>query len=283
MFVRSAGGELWLLGSYDDAPAVWSSPDGAVWQRHDLPVSEEAQGQATNLVAHDDIVLVAGWDKPAQTETPAPAGPQLFTWTRDDGGFSAAANPPLCLQDAVSAAFVSGRPKTLVASTRGFVAGMPAGFSSSGPGTTELHFSTDGVTWGDTTLAMPAGFHVDDLAVAGTTYVAEITVGERDSVWVGADLGSWDEVPAPGQILGIDCGPDACAVLAEDAGTISVWYSSDGRAWNRSAPVLTLGADANMRRRGFVVGDGVAAVWGQTVSPDTIAPPRLWIGDIDDG
>ncbi|NNJ48504.1 MAG: hypothetical protein HKP18_11825 [Acidimicrobiia bacterium] len=276
--LASGSETLWLGGSADGAPAVWSSPDGSAWQLHQLPVAPDFAGPAfaTEIVVSSDRTLVLA---PSSGDRPmGPDNPPLV-WVGDESGFESVDNPHESMLDAASASGVFGEPTTVVGDEAGFVAGLGAGPFPYTPSATSWFRSGDGIVWNEVQPSS-GDTRVRGLARLGTRYLALTESGGSESVRWSEDLAGWTELGIPGLIYGVECGRSGCAVLALEGGSYGLWLSVDGLVWDGPVPLVEFEEMGDVNGRQLVVGEGLVAVWMQPGIAETIPDTRIWIGEV---
>jgi len=263
-YLASAGGRLYLVGSIaglggSSSTEVWSSADGASWERVSKPGTFEKYGpgffpQGFSGDGQGGLVVVGG----------VAGGP---AWHSSDGRTWTPAQfetPALARMAAVAA-----RPGAIVAIGDRQVP-VNGGATVSGQTANQMYawFSAEGNTWSPVVLPDSLGYVPRAITAwkGGFAAVAdkEVAAAWASSVWTSADGRTWEKAP---QELAFS--PIAMVALGDRVVTVGArldsklgmvpasWSSTDGRKWTEST------ASARDRATMFddvaVVGDTLVA------------------------
>ena len=283
--VVNGGGQLVAVGGIPDptktgpfgdpvwgSAAVWTSADGASWQRLADDPSFAGAG-AVNVAVNGDTVLVLGmqpgsladslgvraWDTHAEP-------PTFRAWLVDAGQICAGCLPPSSgspWQPVDIAAPEGGEAHAYFASITaggpGFV--LVGGVYSNSPSAASglvtpvgavVATSADGSAWSFTNPASPelAGGSMQSVAAGPSGLVAVGDTGLQPTVWTSVDGRSWvrsiGAIASPGaSVRSVAAGPGGFVAVGDEAGSASSWVSADGQSW-QAAPVSPALADARM-------------------------------------
>jgi predicted anti-sigma-YlaC factor YlaD len=323
--VVDSGGQLVAVGGIPDparkgpfgdpvwgSAAVWTSADGASWQRLANDPSFTEAG-AVNVAVNGSTLLVLGMQPGSLADSlgvrvwDAHAAPPTFrAWLADARQICAGCLPPSSGSPwqpvdivapegggthAFFAAITTGGP--------GFV--LVGGLYATSAGTTSgvvtpigavVATSADGSTWTFTDATSPdlAGGSMQGVAAGPSGLVAVGDTGLKPTVWTSVDGQTWvrnlESIASPGASMrSIAAGPDGFVAVGDSGGSARSWVSTDGRAW-QAAPVSATLANARMihvTRLGseFVATgqsqDGTGVAWH---SPDGRTWSRLDIASV---
>ncbi len=229
---------LVAVGSIDDRPASWTSPDGLTWTAHSDAFPVPAPGtddiEVTEVIATDDGWLAVGRRDPQCFVNCGLEPIRAYVWTSKDGARWTK------LEDQPSLA--GGGMSAVARSDGGYVAaGNAAGHAA-------IWTSPDGVTWtrvahdpmfGDETAL---GTQATGVA-AGDGGVAAVGIsagegGRGARAWWSADGTTWSEASIEsatgGQLFSVTATPRGFLAVGPSGGASclgGIWDSADGRAW----------------------------------------------------
>ncbi len=267
-YLASAGGRLYLVGSIavmggSSATEVWSSADGARWQRvaESGAFDKSGSGVAAAGISDDGnggLVVVGSIGSTAPMAWHSPDG---RTWTQADVG--AAGSGELKR--------VAARPGAIVA-FGDWMAPVSVGGTANGQRANQLGvwFSANGNTWGQVVLPDSVGYTPSALTAwkGGFAAVAQKGTGALvSSIWTSTDGRTWEKTSS--DLVGF--GATAMAALGDRVVAVgsrldqsvklglfpASWSSADGRTWTESS-VFT--------RDPAVMFDDVTAVGGTLVA-----------------
>jgi hypothetical protein len=277
--------EAWSVGMEANA-AVWTSPDGLVWQRvpHDEAVFGGPDNQVMQAVAAGGPGLVAvGYDESGGDRDAA-------VWTSVDGLNWTRVPHDEAVFGGSGAQWLSG----VAAGGPGVVA---VGYDASAQGG-PVWTSVDGLTWTQVPYdeAVFGGLQLEGVAVAGPGLVAvgsDSSGGDPDAaVITSADGLVWHRVPHDERVFGGPSWQQMYGVAAVESGVVAVghdrsgddwnaavWASADGLTWMRTYGEDFRGWYDQGIRQVVARGPGVIAVGyadGQGIYEETNA--AVWVG-----
>ncbi len=249
--VTAEGGRFYALGRTDESAAIWSSADGASWQRVDLP---DPADRGEGFVYVDELATSAGGELVAIGSTGLNDALRVAVWTSADGGatwtetdtrgFGAAA---------YNVHDVTNGPSGLVAFSHQFGAGTGSAWRSDDAGQTwaEHRPPGDGIGLG-VTVGTGRGYLIGGQVGADTE-------APSPRIWYSNDAMTWTQASLEGsggrgqveQLAIDDAGRWVATGVLDDR--IVVWRSTDrGLSWTVAADLGTTDsgqADSSSRGR----------------------------------
>jgi len=264
-YLASADGRLYMVGSINglggsSSTEVWSSADGASWERVSQPGTFEKYGpgffpQGFSGDGQGGLVIVGG----------VAGGP---AWHSSDGRTWTSAQfetPALARMAAVAA-----RPGAIVAIGDRQVP-IPDSATMSGQTANQMYawFSAEGNAWSQVVLPDSLGYVPRAITAwkGGFAAVAdkEVAADWASSVWTSADGRTWEKAPqelafSPIAIVALgDRVVTVGARLDSELGMVPAsWSSTDGRKWTEST--ASVRDRATMFDDVAVVGDTLVAI-----------------------
>jgi len=237
--VTADGGRFYALGRTDDHAAIWSSTDGASWQRVDFP---DPAGRGEGFVYVDELVTV-GAELLAIGTTGLNDSLNVVVWTSADGG---ATWSEIDTGGFDTAAYnihdVTNGPDGLVAFGHEFGAGTGSAWRSGNAGRTwtEHQLPGEGIGLG-VSVGTGRGYLIGGM-------VGEDTDAPSPRIWYSNDAMTWTQASLEGsdgrgqvEQLTIDgSGRWVATGVLEDR--IVVWRSTDrGLSWTLAADLGAVG------------------------------------------
>jgi hypothetical protein len=271
-----ATGSFIAGGRVDQAPAIWTSPDGTTWDRRPVPtLSAGAEWERVTTVLPTSGGVVAGGS----------VGPELgerrarFWWSADGTTWSAVPD---------DAGFAGAEVADIVDLNGRLVAIGKLGTGQRWSGSIAW-ISTDGWTWQRIDSPELGGGIASALAIApgGCLVVVGSDLDEREALaWHSTDGSTWQAAPREDSrlyngekirmtdVMAVRGGLLAVGnYVGVQYGTATSWISRDGLAWRRAADYAALGQGEMLAvGRG---GPGLVAV-GSFGAPDNYIP-TIWL------
>ncbi len=238
MNLAAGPGGLVAVGSIDDRPASWTSPDGLTWTEHagalPVPALGTDEVEVTDVIATDDGWLAVGRRDPQCFVNCGLDPIRAYVWTSNDG----IRWTRLADQSSLAGGGMSG----VARSDGGYVAaGTAAGHAA-------IWTSPDGSTWtrvpedpmfGDETALRTSATGV--AAGDGVVAVVGISAGEGGRgarAWWSENGTTWSdasiETAAGGQLFSVTATPRGFLAMGPSGGASclgGIWDSTDARAW----------------------------------------------------